>query len=234
MRLAWHPARCTECLPPCHATPAAGPITMLPVASSTPAAAAITAVAGHRITAALRHASAPPSLAHHIARGHAPAPSLQVRSTSITLKPGSPRCGSYTADTMTAGSCALLAQSSLPCALFAKPQPTPASTPAPVSQQQQAVQAAGPAPQSATTSLKLLGGTDAELAPPASYLREVLAPLLRSKLGLQLQVEVARRGFYPRGGGILSLEVGGPAEPAGPAMQRCFGSVIQCRQVRTC
>jgi hypothetical protein len=147
------------------------------------------------------HATTSPPLNPTLGVAAAPAPPLQVRSTSITLTPSSPRCGSYTADTMTAGSCALLAQSSLPCALFAKPQPPPTSTSAPSSQQ-----AAGPAP-AATTSLKLLGGTDADLAPPASYLREVLAPLLHSKLGLQLQVEVLRRGFYPRGGGILSVKV---------------------------
>jgi RNA 3'-terminal phosphate cyclase (ATP) len=121
-----------------------------------------------------------------------------VRSTEISLQPGRVTCGSYTADTKTAGSCALLAQAALPCALFAAGPPA-ASSPG----------GAGSSSSSTSTSLRLLGGTDADLAPSASYLQEVLAPLLRERLGVQAAVEVAKRGFYPQGGGVLQLQVGG-------------------------
>ena len=54
------------------------------------------------------------------------------------------------------------------------------------------------------SELDLRGGTDAAFAPPVGYLEHVLAPALRRLLPGAcggLSVRVARRGFYPRGGG---------------------------------
>lgn len=55
--------------------------------------------------------------------------------------------------------------------------------------------------------LILKGGTDADMAPPIDYLRMVLAPLLRALLHIQLDIELQRRGFFPRGGGCIRARV---------------------------
>jgi RNA 3'-terminal phosphate cyclase (ATP) len=52
----------------------------------------------------------------------------------------------------------------------------------------------------------LTGGTDAKWAPPFDYFRHVKLPLLREH-GLDADVSVGRRGFYPRGGGEATLTV---------------------------
>ncbi|CAD7703649.1 unnamed protein product, partial [Ostreobium quekettii] len=105
-------------------------------------------------------------------------------STTIRLDPGGIVTGSHVGDTKTAGSCTLLAQATLPVLLYAQPTD---STP--------------------ISKLEFRGGTDAALAPPVGYLQHVLVPLLRARLGLEVEVELVRRGFYPRGGGIMKLNV---------------------------
>jgi len=52
----------------------------------------------------------------------------------------------------------------------------------------------------------LVGGTDVKWSPPADYLRFVKLPLLR-ECGLNGAIEVTRRGFYPKGGGELAVDV---------------------------
>ena len=52
----------------------------------------------------------------------------------------------------------------------------------------------------------LTGGTDAKWAPPFDYFQHVKLPLLREH-GLDAEVSVGRRGFYPRGGGEATLTV---------------------------
>ena len=56
-----------------------------------------------------------------------------------------------------------------------------------------------------TVEAELRGGTNNPLAPPAEYLIEVLTPML-AKMGCRFQVELLRRGFYPRGGGIVKAK----------------------------
>jgi RNA 3'-terminal phosphate cyclase (ATP) len=63
---------------------------------------------------------------------------------------------------------------------------------------------------STSSTLTLRGGTDASFAPPIGYLQHVLLPTLQRLLrpaaaGLQLQL--VRRGFYPKGGGEAVLQV---------------------------
>ena len=55
--------------------------------------------------------------------------------------------------------------------------------------------------------LELCGGTDVAFAPPADYARCVLLPHLNSLFGIDAQLEVRRRGFFPRGGGEIAVEV---------------------------
>ena len=114
------------------------------------------------------------------------------RSTAVAFTPQALRCGAYTADTGTAGSCTLMVQQALPCCLFASPADGTAAN----------------ADAARWTRLELRGGTDAAFAPPIGYLEHVLAPALRSLLGPALDglsVAVRRRGFYPRGGGRVEV-----------------------------
>jgi RNA 3'-phosphate cyclase len=52
---------------------------------------------------------------------------------------------------------------------------------------------------------EITGGTDVANAPSVDYLRYVLLPLLE-KIGYKAKVEVVRRGFYPKGGGVIVFE----------------------------
>jgi RNA 3'-terminal phosphate cyclase (ATP) len=52
----------------------------------------------------------------------------------------------------------------------------------------------------------LTGGTDAKWAPPFDYFRRAKLPLLADH-GIDADVSLGRRGFYPRGGGEATLTV---------------------------
>ncbi|MGB9957344.1 RNA 3'-terminal phosphate cyclase [Haloferax prahovense] len=67
-------------------------------------------------------------------------------------------------------------------------------------------------------SLTVTGGTDVRWSPPADYLRYAKRPLY-SAFGVEFGVSVPRRGFYPAGGGRLSLRIE-PAEPTPLALSR--------------
>jgi RNA 3'-terminal phosphate cyclase (ATP) len=55
-------------------------------------------------------------------------------------------------------------------------------------------------------SIAATGGTDVAWSPPLDYLRQVKLPLL-GRHGLVASCEVDRRGFYPNGGGSVTLRV---------------------------
>jgi RNA 3'-terminal phosphate cyclase (ATP) len=52
----------------------------------------------------------------------------------------------------------------------------------------------------ATLEVELTGGTDVPWSPTADYFEVVVVPALRS-LGIEVEFDVRRRGYYPRGGG---------------------------------
>ena len=111
-----------------------------------------------------------------------------IGSTVIVLRPGQLVAGHFTADVKTAGSCMLLAQAAVPCALLASHQPAASSpaTPAEAAETQ------------AATVLKLEGGTDAALAPPLGYTQHVLLPSLERLLGVSVKADCRTRGFFPQ------------------------------------
>lgn len=53
---------------------------------------------------------------------------------------------------------------------------------------------------------RVTGGTDVRWSPSADYLRRVKLPLLRA-FGLDTDVDLERRGFFPAGGGRLDLRL---------------------------
>jgi len=103
---------------------------------------------------------------------------LALRTREFVFRPGAIRGGDFLFDVGTAGSITLVLQAVLPVALSA---PVP-------------------------TSLRILGGTDVKAAPPFDYFRFVLLPQLQ-RLGLEIDVTLRRRGYYPRGGGVVDVRV---------------------------
>ncbi|KAM3959249.1 RNA 3'-terminal phosphate cyclase-like [Aphomia sociella] len=103
---------------------------------------------------------------------------VTLGSTQIEFIPGKIRGGHYMADTQTAGSISLLLQVALPCALMAD----------------------GP------VTLDLRGGTNADMAPQIDYMDMIFRPLLQ-KFGGDFSIKIHRRGYYPKGGGHVTVEV---------------------------
>ena len=105
-------------------------------------------------------------------------------STELLASPGAPGVGpgpcSLVADAQTAGAATLILQAALPPLLMRG---------------------------STATELLLRGGTDVNFSPPTAHATMVLAPLL-ARFGARLDVEVARRGFNPQGGGELRVTAG--------------------------
>jgi RNA 3'-phosphate cyclase len=54
--------------------------------------------------------------------------------------------------------------------------------------------------------IKLTGGTDVKHSPSIDYMKYVFREALEA-LGLKVGIQVLRRGFYPRGGGIVELRM---------------------------
>jgi len=102
----------------------------------------------------------------------------EPRSTALTFVPQRLRGGEYRLDVGTAGSIALVLQAMLPAAVACGER----------------------------CVISVRGGTDVRAAPPIDYLRLVLLPLLE-KLGIDAELTIERRGYYPRGGGEVRLEL---------------------------
>jgi RNA 3'-terminal phosphate cyclase (ATP) len=96
----------------------------------------------------------------------------------LVFVPGAVRGGDYRFSIGTAGSTTLVLQTLLP-ALCAAAEPS---------------------------TLVLEGGTHNPMAPPADFLIQAYAPLLR-QMGVDVGIELQRYGFYPAGGGRLSVAI---------------------------
>jgi RNA 3'-terminal phosphate cyclase (ATP) len=124
----------------------------------------------------------------------------KVGSMTLDIGPLPPVVpGSYVADTGTAGSVALLLQAALPACVLARP-PTTAGAAAGSGEG-----AAEPSGQcTGQCTLRLIGGTNATMAPQVDYMIEVLAPTL-ARFGIKVELKVERRGFFPQGWVHVSL-----------------------------
>lgn len=106
-------------------------------------------------------------------------------SCNIDFVPGRIQLpNNYHADSVTAGSITLLIQIALPLLLFS-PVSVPAST------------------------LTLLGGTNATMAPQVDYTQRVFLPFLQRHFGLDnnVDIHIKKRGYFPKGGGEVDLLV---------------------------
>ncbi|MEM4577029.1 MAG: RNA 3'-terminal phosphate cyclase [Candidatus Nezhaarchaeales archaeon] len=99
---------------------------------------------------------------------------LALGSRELIFKPKTIRGGGLRFDIGTAGSITLVLQSILPTAAFAPSK----------------------------INVEIVGGTDNPLAPPIDYVANVLKPAV-AKMGYSFDVNVLKRGFYPKGGGIV-------------------------------
>lgn len=97
----------------------------------------------------------------------------------ITYYPGKQiKAGEYAWDIGTAGSTTMLAQTILPLGCFA-PEPS---------------------------SYQITGGLFQDFAPAAHHLQHVVIPLLAS-MGINIELEIIKPGYVPRGGGIIALRI---------------------------
>ena len=103
---------------------------------------------------------------------------LEVGSKGIEFRPGAIASGRLSFDVGTAGAVTLVLQALLP------------------------VSALGAGP----VQVRLVGGTDVRWSPPVDYFTRVFLPLLRG-IGVHVDLEVPRRGYYPRGGGIVEAVI---------------------------
>ncbi|MEW6354012.1 MAG: RNA 3'-terminal phosphate cyclase [Pseudomonadota bacterium] len=103
---------------------------------------------------------------------------LELGSKELTFRPGALHGGRFDFDVGTAGSMTLVLQAVLPAAAACR----------------------------SPVHLRLTGGTDVKAAPPLDYLRYILLPLL-ARMGLTVTLTVQRRGYYPRGGGAIEVDV---------------------------
>lgn len=106
-------------------------------------------------------------------------------STELEFKPGRIRHGEYGFAIGTAGSATLVLQTILPALLSVE----------------------------GTSRVDIEGGTHNPLAPPFDFLDRAFLPLLR-RMGAGISCRLVRYGFFPAGGGKLSIEVeGGNLKP---------------------
>jgi RNA 3'-terminal phosphate cyclase (ATP) len=108
---------------------------------------------------------------------------LEVGATEFVFKPGKLRAGTFRFDVGTAGSVTLVLQTLMPILAFA---------PGPV-------------------QLEVAGGTDVKWSPPIDYVRLVTLPILR-KMGYRGELELVRRGHYPKGGGLIGFSTQGASK----------------------
>ncbi|MFN7154420.1 MAG: RNA 3'-terminal phosphate cyclase [Acidovorax sp.] len=111
----------------------------------------------------------------------------ELGSQTLQFTPGAVREGDYRFQIATAGSCLLVLQTVLPALMLADGE----------------------------SRVQLSGGTHNPMAPPFDFLERAFAPLVR-RLGVGLELQLQRRGFFPAGGGELVARITPSAQPLAP------------------
>lgn len=125
-------------------------------------------------------------------------------SRALEFVPGQVCAGDYAFAIGSAGSCTLVLQTVLPALICGD----------------------------GVSTLKLSGGTHNPFAPPAHFLQRVFLPLL-ARMGVKVELQIQRCGFYPAGGGELMVRIEPTAEWAplhleerGPALRIYAESLV--------
>ena len=126
---------------------------------------------------------------------------LSVGSRTIVFVPKTRRSGNFKFNIGTAGSISLVLQAILPLTAFSPGK----------------------------CSFEIIGGTDVMKAPPIDYVKNVLLPWLR-KMGFHVEIEVRRRGHYPRGGGIVRVTTN-PVKRLKPIIALERGEIVEVRGI---
>lgn len=99
---------------------------------------------------------------------------LSIGSNELEFYPNSISGGKFFFDSGTAASTTLILQSLMPVMAFSREK----------------------------TVVEIRGGTNNRWAPPVEYTRGVLLPTI-AKTGFNVSVDLLKRGFYPKGGGLI-------------------------------
>lgn len=111
---------------------------------------------------------------------------IREGSETISFNPNAPKPGEYLADPGTAGATTLLLQVALPCLLFSARKESESLEP--------------------TESVLILrGGTNAIAAPQIDFTIEIFFPFIRRHFNICPKLNIKRRGYFPRGGGEISV-----------------------------
>jgi RNA 3'-terminal phosphate cyclase (ATP) len=103
---------------------------------------------------------------------------VELGARALTFRPGRLEAGDYSFDIGTAGSCTLVLQTVLPALLTA----------------------------SGESRVRVIGGTHNKGSPPFDFLSRSFLPLLK-RMGADVELTLARHGFYPRGGGEIRAHI---------------------------
>jgi len=76
------------------------------------------------------------------------------------------------------------------------------------------------------------GGTDVSHSPTINYLKHVLLPILR-RMGLEASIEIRRYGYYPKGGGEVTLKTQ-PYSHLKPLILEKFGDIEEISGISVC
>jgi RNA 3'-phosphate cyclase len=129
---------------------------------------------------------------------------LRVGSTTIEFLPGERRGGRISYDIGTAGAISLVLQAVLLPAILA---PSP-------------------------SYIEIHGGTDVLWSPPVDYIKHIFDFMLQ-KMGPKIEINLHRRGHYPRGGGRVSCSVE-PVDKVHSIDFVEFGEVKRVRGISHC
>lgn len=103
---------------------------------------------------------------------------LKVGSDRIVFNPSKARSAFLRLDVGTAGNISLLLQAVIPAVSLSKIE----------------------------SELEIIGGTDVKWSPTIDYFSKVVLPAYRL-LGIEAELDVKRRGYYPLGGGIVRVRI---------------------------
>jgi RNA 3'-terminal phosphate cyclase (ATP) len=120
---------------------------------------------------------------------------LTLGSNEIFFNPKSIKGGSFRIDIGTAGSSSLVLQALMPVVAYS----------------------------SNNVDIEIKGGTNTINAPPIEYTQKVLLPII-SKMGFKGFIDLRRRGFYPKGQGIINARFE-PVKKINPIQLTEFGEV---------
>ncbi len=122
---------------------------------------------------------------------------LRLGSTKVVFKPKSLKGGKFKIDIGTAGSVTLILQTILLPSLAADKE----------------------------SFFEIRGGTDVSWSPSVDYVKNVTFRAL-GELGADVDIELVRRGYYPKGGGLVRVNVS-PSKLEGVVFER-----IDCEKVK--